>query len=272
MKFFKQILDFYINSSIHVALSCSVLVKTTAWMFHILNDHDIAYFAFFGTIFSYNCIKYFAFLTVKKWQIQKQLKAIVILSILSLMAAGYFFLKLNGTTQITSFVFLTLTSLYCLPFFPNRKNARNWAGIKIYIVALCWVGITVVLPILNAELALTFDFYLECMQRFLLIFVLVLIFEIIDLQTDDVYLQTVPQQIGVKRTKIVGYLLLVFFCFLETLKNKFEFLYLIFTIIIAITTALFLRYANERKSKYYTSFWVESIPIFWWTMVVLFRT
>ena len=26
----------------------------------------------------------------------------------------------------------------------------------------------------------------------------------------------------------------------------------------------FLYFSNEKRSKYYASFWVESIPIFWW--------
>ena len=40
-------------------------------------------------------------------------------------------------------------------------------------------------------------------------------FEIIDLSNDDPHLKTVPQQIGVKRTKIVGLLLLLPFYLLE---------------------------------------------------------
>lgn len=267
----KKALDFYINSSIHVALSCFVLVHMTGYMFHISNNNNVAYFAFFGTIFSYNFIKYFDFIMTKKGQVQMQLKVIVLLSLLSLLFSAYFFLRLSLNSQIISLLFLTITALYCLPFFPNRKNARNWAGIKIYIVALCWVGITVVIPIINAEIAISFDFYLKCIQRFLLIFVLILIFEIIDLQTDDLYLQTVPQKIGVKRTKFLGYGLLIVFCLLEIIKNNFEIASLLLVTAIASITVVFLYYANEGRSKYYTSFWVESIPVFWYCLLLIFN-
>ena len=146
------------------------------------------------------------------------------------------------------------------------------------MVALCWVGVTVVLPIINAEIAITSDFYLKCIQRFILIFVLILIFEIIDLKTDDPNLQTVPQQIGVKRTKVLGYILLIIFSALELLNSNFngnlnfQFLTLQLQLIfvIAIVITFFLFFANENKSKYYTSFWVESIPIFWWLLLFLF--
>ena len=161
-----------------------------------------------------------------------------------------------------------------MPFFPNRRNARNWAGVKIYIVSLCWVGVTLVLPILDAGIAITSDFYLKCFQRFILVFVLILIFEILDLTNDDPHLQTVPQQIGVKRTKNLGYLLLMIFCILEffnsNVKLNFQFLPLQLVLIfaIAIIVALFLAFANEKRSKYYTSFWVESVPILWWSIIV----
>ena len=253
-----------------MGLSCYALVRMTQHMFHISYDQCVANFAFFGTIVGYNFVKYEALARVQKIQMRKELKSIALFSFLALLLACYYFFLLEQRTQIVAVVFLSLTLLYTLPFFPNKQNARNWVGVKIYIVAFCWMGVTVVLPILNADLALTIDFFLKGAQRFILIFVLILIFEIIDLTHDDPNLQTVPQKIGVNQTKILGYLLLVFFCFLEILKNKFEFSSLILVIVIAIVIVLFLHYANERTSKYYTSFWVESIPIFWYSLLLIF--
>lgn len=267
---FKQLLDFYIRSSIHVAFSVYALVRMTHFMFNISGDVPMSYFAFFGTIVGYNFVKYDALARAKRKSMRNELKLIAGLSFLSLIAVGYFFFKLEGITQMVSVGVLALTLLYTLPFFPDRKNARNWAGVKIYIVALCWVGVTLVLPLVNAHIPLEHDFYLKCIQRFILVFVLILIFEILDLANDDPHLKTVPQQIGVKRTKIAGLLLLLPFYFLEFLKNNFIEEQLIVNGILVLTLSLFLACANETRSKYYTSFWVESIPIFWWLMVVFF--
>lgn len=239
-------------------------------MFTISDNEAVLYFAFFGTISGYNFVKYDALFRLKRISIKAELKAIVILSFFSLLASGYFFLLLSGITKIIGLVFLGLTILYTLPFFPNKKNARNWVGIKIYIVALCWVGVTVVLPIVNSELPITFDFYLKCVQRFLLVFCLILIFEIIDLKTDDPHLKTVPQQIGVKLTKILGLFLLFVFYFLEFLKSSFDETQFIINMILVLVVGLFLVFSNENRSKYYTSFWVESIPILWWSLLLLF--
>ena len=98
---------------------------------------------------------------------------------------------------------------------------------------------------------------------------MILIFEIIDLNTDDPHLKTVPQQIGVKQTKILGLFLLVPFYFLEFFKNNFIEKQLFVNLVLVVMLSLFLIFSNENRSKYYSSFWVESIPIFWWMLVVV---
>ncbi|MFA9189868.1 hypothetical protein AAGV28_00670 [Flavobacterium sp. FZUC8N2.13] len=246
-------------------------------MFHIPEDKPLANFAFFGTIVGYNFVKYDSLARTNTIRIRLSLKLIVLFSAFSFLATGFYFFQLQGLTQMVSIGFLLLTLLYTLPFFPNRKNARNWAGVKIYIVSLCWVGVTLILPILDSGIAITADFYLKSIQRFILVFTLILVFEILDLANDDPHLKTVPQQIGVKRTKILGYILLLIFCALELLNSNFTFngdiqyslLSLLLIFAIAIVVALFLAFANEKRSKYYTSFWVESVPILWWLLLVL---
>ncbi|CAN1545845.1 prenyltransferase [Flavobacteriaceae bacterium] len=271
MKVLKIIFQFYINSSIHVGLSCFALVQVTQIAFHISQQNTVGYFAFWGTIVGYNFVKYAELASAKRLQMRKQLRVITVFTFCSFILVGYYFFLLESLTKIVAFIFLGLTMLYTLPFFPNRKNARNWAGVKIYIVSFCWVGASVFLPLLNASFSLNTNTGIFSIQRFLLIFVLILIFEIIDLRFDNPNLRTVPQQIGVKNTKILGYVLLFIFCALEVFNfngnNNVEFLPLQLNFAIAIVIALFLAFANERRSKYYTSFWVESVPVVWWVFI-----
>jgi hypothetical protein len=78
-------------------------------------------------------------------------------------------------------------------------------------VALCWVGVTLVLPVVNAHISLGLDFLKNV--NVLYWFCVDSNFEILDLANDDPHLHTVPQQIGVSKTKIVGLLLLLPFYF-----------------------------------------------------------
>jgi hypothetical protein len=273
MKILKSILQFYINSSVHVALSCFALVQITQMGFHISQQNEVGYFAFWGTVVGYNFVKYEELARAKRLQMRKQLRWIALFTFGSFIMVGYYFFQLERITQIVAVIFLGLTMLYTLPFFPNRQNARNWVGVKIYIVSFCWVGATVFLPLLNADIVPTISIGILSIQRFILIFVLILIFEIIDLRYDNPNLRTVPQQIGVKNTKILGFTLLALFCVLELINinyngnfnTQFLFLPLVFAIAIA------LAFANEKRSKYYTSFWVESIPILWWICLLYFQ-
>jgi len=266
----KKILDFYIKSSLHVALSAYALVSMTMYFFNISENFEVKAFVFFGTIVGYNFVKYDALARLNKITIKKELQLIIALSIFSALASLYYFLKLQWITKSLGVLFFVLVLLYTLPFFPNKQNARNWKGIKIYIVSLCWVGVTVILPLINAKVGFNSDVLLMSIQRFILIFVLVLIFEIVDINTDDPHLQTVPQQIGVEKTKLLGYILLGVLLSLEFLfDTKQDYIPLAFKTIVSGSIVLFLYFANANRSRYYASFWVESIPVFWWILLML---
>ena len=268
MRILQSLFNFYLQSSLHVAFAVYALLQMTQHMFDIQNDSASGYFAFFGTIVGYNFVKYDALARKKGLKFTFKIKGIIALSIISFAAAIFFFFKLQLKTQLISFLILLLTMLYTLPFFPNRRNARNWAGVKIYIVALCWVGVTLLLPLLNAEVHFGMDVLWKSIQRFILVFVLILVFEIIDLANDDPHLQTVPQQIGVKHTKLLGTVLLIPFYFLEFLKTNVDFEQPIINMVLVVILWLLLLNSSEKKSRYYTSFWVESVPILWWIMVL----
>lgn len=267
MKSVKSIFNFYIHASIHVSISILALVLMTNHMFELPFDSPMAGFAFFGTLFGYNFIKYEVYFR-NKLPLRKQLNGVVILSIFSLLAAAYFFFKLKFSTQITAILFFGLTFLYTVPIFSTKKNMRNWTGIKIYIVAFCWAGVTTLLPMINFGIELYQDIFIKFCQRFLLVIVLILIFEIIDLKDDDPTLFTVPQRIGVAKTKWLGFLLLIPFYFLEFFKTEIDRNQLIANVILVAITSSFLYFANEQRSRYYTTFWVESIPIFWLALLV----
>jgi hypothetical protein len=65
---------------------------------------------------------------------------------------GYYF-GYNLLHKLSLFINLICCFVHTLPFFPNRKtHVIGW--VKIYIVALCWVGVTLVLPLLNANVSL----------------------------------------------------------------------------------------------------------------------
>jgi len=98
-------------------------------------------------------------------------------------------------------------------------------------------------------------------QRYLFVIAATLPFEIRDLKLDHPNLSTWPQRWGVKKTKILGFILLIFFLFLEALFNFSSFFEI--TTMIAMILMIFILMSKKEQPKYFSSFWVEGIPILW---------
>lgn len=268
MRIFKTILDFYIESSLHVALAVYALIRITFLKLNIPYDEPVAYFGFYGTVVGYNFIKYDELARIKKVELTSKFKLIIVLSFLAGLAAFYYFLELQTNTKIIGILSFFITALYTLPFFPKKKNMRNWSGVKIYLVAIAWVAVTVVLPVLNSDYGFDLIVIFKCLQRFILVFVLMLIFEIIDLQFDEASLKTIPQKIGIKNTKNLIYLLSILFLLFEYFKPNITLEQFGVTFLVAAILAVFTFHSNPKRNHYYTSFWVESVPIIWLILLI----
>lgn len=268
MKIFRHVIDFYIEASIHVALAVVSLFWITSFYLNIPYYLNGAFFVFFATIVGYNFVKYDELARVKKVELTAKFKAIIVLSFMSALAAFYFFLKLHYVLQLIAVGSFLLTVLYTLPFLPKHKNLRNFSGIKIYIVALAWAVVTVLMPLAVEQIDI-FKVVVLFVQRFIFIFVLLLIFEINDLNKDAPYLQTIPQKIGIRNTKKLAYFFTLLFLTLEFLISPLfssAFLVLFFTTLLLL---LFIYFSSNNRNSYYTSFWVESLPFFWLAMLLI---
>lgn len=256
MKIFKNILDFYIKSSLHVAVAVFALVRITEISLQISNDKILELTIFFGTIVGYNFLKYFEAFQKGNFDFNKN-RYLVGLTFFSVIATLFYFLQFNNSLQIYFIKIGLLVALY--PFL------RKFGFWKLFLVSFCVSAITVYAPIfqqaflLNNEIIILF-------QRFLIIFSLMIPFEILDSQTDDDSMKTLPQRFGIFKTKLFGIVLLLPFVLLEFLKEKIE----ISTFVIAIITAFFIGFTTLKRDKYYTSFWVESVPILWLILLLIF--
>ena len=270
MKLLQRFFDFYLDASVHVALGVISLYKVTIALLQFSTNWFLLGFLFFGTIVCYNFIKYGV--EAKKYVIvtNPYHKAIQVFSFLSFLLAIYFFFYLDFKVWITVMVLGLLSTLYAIPFLPKAKNLRSLGGMKIFLVALVWVGCTVVLPVVDNKLFVTWNTGLQMIQRFLLILVLLLPFEIRDLVYDNVVLKTIPQRIGIKKTKLLGYLFILVYVFLELFKEIHSKPDLCAKLLLCLVLIIVLYKTKEKQSKYYASFYVESISIGYYFLLNLF--
>lgn len=275
MTVLKHIFNFYLNSSIHVALGVYALTWITMLQFGLEYEENVLYFVFFATITGYNFVKYFGIAKFHHRSLANWLKAIQIFSFIAFVAMCYYAFQFSINTLIYLSVFGLITFLYAIPLLPMRyfrdsqKNLREVSGLKIYVIGLVWAFTTVFLPLIDKQIEVNTDVIVTGIQRFVFVVVLMLPFEIRDLNYDSVKLATIPQKIGIKNTKVIGVLLLMLFFLLEYFKDEIDSKILLATLVITFITLLFVVFSNKNQSKYYSAFWVESLPLVWLIILLM---
>lgn len=272
----KPLFDFYINSSIHVALAVFSLTYVSLLEFGLQADWHLLWFVFFSSVTGYNFVKYFGLAKFHHRSLSNWLRTIQIFSLLCFLLMLYFLFKLETDTFLYIMALGAVTFLYAIPFLPKRffmdqqKNLRNIGGLKVYVIAVVWAGVTVLLPVLDNEMPFTLDVWLTAVQRFAFVMMLMLPFEIRDLQYDSIKLATIPQKIGVKNTKVIGFIFGILFFLLEFLKQQISLKLILLTLAVSVITLLYILFASKDRSDYYSAFWVESIPIQWLILHLIF--
>ncbi len=278
MPFFKKIVDFYIFSNIHVSIAGFCLTKITLYKFGVV-DTLTPYFVLFSIIIAYNFIRFFEIKMksldwFKSWFFEYKYM-LLILSILSILGLGYimFFTAFNLNSLVILFPFSFMTFFYVLPLFKVGKievSFRNFPSIKIISIATAWAGITVLFPLYEADFDFTSSIYIEFIQRFLFLIAIIIPFDIRDVAVDPKLLKTLPQLVGVSTSKIIGCVLLLSVVLLEYFIINFTESNSYILISIALISALFLAFSSPKRDRYYSSFWVEAIPIIWFVLIVVF--
>lgn len=271
MKSLQRIFDFYLDASIHVAFAVFALVHVTGITLKIPIDGHLAWFLFFGTIVCYNFMKYGVEAEKYILVANRYHKHIQFASFGAFGAALYHAYFLPGRIWAALMGLAFLAFLYALPVLPKAKKLRNLGGFKMLVVALVWAGATVVLPVLESGQVAWWDAGIEAFRHFLLVFILLVPFEIRDLVYDSPDLHTLPQRIGVARTKIVGSLASMPLFFVVLFKDSLAVFELVGAGILFLAFGFLMFFTQRKQHRYFASFFVESIPILLWGLYLVLR-
>lgn len=255
MYWIQKTINFYINASIHVAVAIFCLLKITNLVYQVPVSCAYYLVVFFGSIFSYNVLKYHTL-----FYNTKNKKTVLAVTFLAFIFCMYFYMKLTFFEQLSLFLCAMLVVVY--PFL------RKIGWLKLFLVSFVVSFVTFEIPIF----ALTKFNFVGFTQRFLVLFGLLVPFEIVDSITDSEKMQTLPQRFGIKATKLAGYLAIgiSFFLAIYCGKNDNKWSFYALNLLVSITSMLLLFFTSIERSKYYTLFWVESVPIFWCILLLFF--
>ena len=268
MKPIKSVFNFYLDSSIHVSLAVLAFTLATFFEYNLPIEKPMLGFIFFGTITGYNFVKYAGIAGLHHRSLAKNLKLIQLFSLLSFGFFLFYLFQVPRPVIITSAILGIMTLLYVVPFFKN-KNLRSFNGLKIFIVALVWAGVTVLLPWVHFEADFSKDIWISFLQRFLWVLVLIIPFEIRDMVYDSNSLGTLPQKFGIRITKKIGYFFLLLMAVIEGFKDEITLSFSLSFFVMLILTGILVRLSKKNQSSYYSAFWVEAIPIYWLGIILI---
>lgn len=263
----RNLLNFYINSSLHVAIAVVCLGAVSLLNFGIEEDYSLLVFIFLGTITSYNFVKFAGVAGFQHSSLPKNLKTIQIFSFLVFVGLIISIVYQPFEILVLAAGAGTLTLLYALPVFSASRNLRTIPGLKIYVIGMVVSIVTVIMPLYLKVNIWQEDVIIVFVQRFILVVALVLPFEIRDLKFDRLQLETIPQRIGVSRTKTIGYFLVLVVVLLEFLKQEIRPVNVYSLVVTGMVTILFLKGSTLNQGEYYASVWVEAIPILWFLLL-----
>jgi hypothetical protein len=270
MLIIKKSFDFYIKSSLHLGICVICLYLVNVLKHDIEVDYLIITFLFSSTIIVYNFIKYGYNLPNYSTLKNSVLKTITFLSFVCGFALIYtlFFLKFY-TLLFGTFLFF-ICILYVFPVGNSKLNFRNLSRVKLFLVAFCWSASTVFLPLIengfnNYYFTLIFSFQIFC-----LIIIYTIPFEIRDLQNDSIELQTIPQIFGIKKSKNICYFLIMVFSLLSFINSGLGTNFLS-DIVLSFILFFIVYITKKNQSEYFSSFWVESVPVYWLMFCVLLK-
>ncbi|HET8803457.1 MAG TPA: UbiA family prenyltransferase [Aequorivita sp.] len=270
MKVLRAVFTFYINSSIHVALAVVALLAITVLEYSLSVPNALWPFIFLGTLTGYNYVKYSRVAGLHHRRLTKSLKTIQIFSAVCFVLLAIIAFQLNIITLLVTAGFGLATFFYAAPIV-GSKNLRRFSGVKIFVVAFVWAGVTVIVPVVAAEIYISGDLLLTFFQRFMIVIALILPFEIRDVPYDAANLKTLPQQFGVIATKLIGEVVLLLCLFLEFLKQDYAVAYISSLLLFCVVLGWLIVISKKEQTRFFSSFWVEGLPILWYALFILFE-
>lgn len=271
MSLIKRWFSFYVFANVHVGLAAWCLTKITITDFEVEND-SLAYFVFFATILSYNFIRVIRLDSLNSmignW-IRSNKRSLIILNSLCLMSIIYLLFFFSTLEFLFLVPFFLLSLFYVIPLTAKIKGLRQIPGLKLIIISFTWAAVTVYFPLLSSNLLESDELRIVFIQRLLFIMAITIPFDIRDTHLDVPDLKTLPQLIGVGNSKAFAIFLIVVFQWLDYYRAPHLGISFAVTGIVSVFSVLLILGARERQKRFYSSFWVESIPILWYGLLLI---
>lgn len=261
-----KILKAFIHSNLFISIAALLLTVETQIQLGLQPQwHPYLFLIFFATIFEYNVHRLFTILffpqalDTPKHQWVKENK-IFFYFVVSFSVIGFlitlFQAKFSVLLALSPLALITI--FYSIPIANSHKGIfrlREIPYLKIFLIAIVWSVVTVLLPVIYHNAAIDFvDFICIILERFLFVFAITIPFDIRDMEEDTASsLKTLPLQLGEKKAEKLSQWAMYGFMLLSCLHYSIssQIFIAIAMLISGISTLYFIQHKTLQKSPYY---------------------
>lgn len=263
MKFFTPFVDLLFYGNFWIAITAAAMVLQTQFLLtgNFFFSPFVG-FVFFGTHFLYAIHRIVGLDKVQPFQNQGRYfviaqfqQHILFYATASAITGFVLFWYLPIRWNWMLFVPAFLSFAYVLPFLGKKRRLRDFAFIKIFLIAVVWAWVTVVLTAKEEALPMTSELVYMFLERALFVFGITLPFDIRDLEIDRyTHVKTLPAILGIKKTQVLAgltFALMLLFSWLNYQAGYYTFWNFLALSISAISSFLIVYHASKIKHDYY---------------------
>lgn len=203
--------------------------------------------------------------------IGKSQRQILIFLYLGAVIAITCFFQFKTHTQIFILVPGILSLLYVLPLLSKRRRLRDIGKLKIFLIALVWATVVVLLPHMELTKPFGSSTILLFAEKMLFIFAITLPFDIRDLEVDRKFgTSTIPLAIGIKKTKVLAQSMILVSSLLVAFNAQIYTVELRIILILGyLVIIVLLQLTNDQRKDLFYSFVMDGTIVFQTCLVFL---
>ena len=180
---------------------------------------------------------------------------IIIYAGIAALGGAYCFFLVSRVVQFSLVIPAIISLGYVFPIVKGNLRLRDFHHVKIFLIAIVWTWVTVVLPALEWGALNETSIWLMALERAIFIFAITLPFDIRDIKIDEhINVKTIPAVIGARKAKFLAYfclMVMMVFVYINTnlgfysLNNQWA------LFISAISTSIFIRFSDKIEHDYF---------------------
>lgn len=208
-----KLIDLILYSNLWIALGALAMgLQTQLFLFGRIQYASYFPFLFCGTLFLYAIHRIVGLQKAKPFQAQGRYWVIAtfkshiqLYAGISALIGAFFFFQLPLRLQISLFAPAALSLAYVVPIFKGKKRLRDIHFVKIFLIAIIWTWLTVVMPAMIYGLETQLATILMCLERLCFVFAITLPFDIRDVEIDGFNkVKTIPLKLGISKSKAIA--------------------------------------------------------------------